>query len=210
MALSDDVIFIAFLMQVDLPSGPARLCDGGVLRWGANMFDSEHPVLGSMESIDDISDGNSDTLPSFSVTLNPPASVASAVIADPNLQGVRVRFWMAEYLPALGEVTGTPELLSDMLIDQPVLRLAVKLRKVSWSLIARAQRLLMLNDGNVLSDQFHQRAWPGELGFANATGRPGVVAHGIAGPPRGTVNTGAGGGGYGGGSVLNTPDLLPF
>lgn len=191
MALSDDAIVLAGLIEIDLPGGMVRLCDGGAVMWGANLFDGEHATLGSVAAMDQVEEGIGDDLPQWKITFAPADDADAVTITSATYQGRSIRFWLAEVAPETGLVVGTPELLLDGLIDQPVLRMSLESRLVEWSVMPRVERLLMMNEGNTLSGGFHKSIWPGELGFDNATGQQLSVAWGVKAPPRGTVGGGS-------------------
>jgi hypothetical protein len=74
-------------------------------------------------------------------------------------------------------------------------------------MIAAADRLFTINEGNVLSSAFHQAVWPGELGLDNAIDVGTTVAWRVKAPPRGSVAGGGGAGGGGGGGLFNVAAL---
>jgi len=88
MSLSDDVICLSVLMQADLPGFTLRMCDGGMVKWGADVFETEHPVFGTVMAVETLSEGLGDTLPEIGVTMVPDKTAANASVAFPAMQGV--------------------------------------------------------------------------------------------------------------------------
>ena len=199
MALSDDVIWLAGLIEMQLPTGTVRMSDCAAVKWGATIYDGVDADFGSVASVDDIEEGIADELPAWSITFHPPSDTSAVTIADAAFQGARILCHLAEVNPATGMVIGTPDLISDGIIDVPTLRIGKDERAVDFSVVGRTDKLFLLREGNTLSSAFHESVWPGERGFDNATGVQLSVAWGVAGPPRGTVLWGGGGFGGGGG-----------
>lgn len=191
------VITIAGLARFDLPGHTLRLCDGGTLRFEGEAYQSSDPVFGTIESVDPFSEGSGDEAPAGSLTFLPRTATAAATLSQPGYQGSRIRFWLGRVDPQSGTLMGEPELVADMELDTTTVRVAKGSRVLDVGMIAAAERLFNVNEGNVLSGRFHQSVWPGEQGFDNANGVGTVVAWGVASPPRGSVNVGSGGGGGG-------------
>lgn len=201
MALADEVILLAGLMELVLPGGTVRISEGGMVVWGSDTYDAEDDVFGSIGSVEAVSEGLSDEAPGGRLTLIPPDLAEAADLFQPEAQGSPLRFWLAEVDPATGEVDGDPELLFDGLVDTLKVRHARNAREVEIEFMSAAERLFAVREGNVLSPRFHQSIWAGELGLDYATGATLAVPWGTTGPPRGTVYGGTGGssGGSGGG-----------
>ena len=193
MALSDQVITLAGLCEIVLPSRTVRLCDGAFLSWDGNSYTTEDSEFGTIESVDAVTEAVSDEAPSGKMTMLPPESVDTADLIQPGYQGSAMRFWLAEVNQSTGAVIGTPELLFSGFLDTMTLRVGRGRRAVEIEFISEAERLFWTKEGNVLSDRFHQLAWPGELGFVHATGVPALVPWGVPGPGRGTTSTSPGG-----------------
>lgn len=176
-------IALTGLCKIELPSATVRLCDGGVIIWGAETFVGRHATYGAIGHVNSLREGDSDELPPLEMSLLPPDTTAAADLLQPLFQGSRVRFWIAEYTLATSAVTGTPELKFDGELDQGTLNLDGSL---DLSVIPKAARLFELNIGNSLSPAFHKSVWSGELGHDNATGMAFPVAWGVESPPRAT------------------------
>lgn len=187
MALMDQVITLAGLCEIVLPSRTIRLCDGAFVIWGADTYTSEDEDFGAIESIEAVAEAVSDEAPSGKLTMLPPSIVDATALFQPDAQGSRMRFWLAEVNPVTGAVVGTPELIFAGLLDTLTLHTGRTRRVVEIEFMSEAERLFWTKEGNVLSNRFHQLAWPGELGFKHVTGVPSLVPWGVAGPGRGTV-----------------------
>lgn len=195
MALGDGFITLIGLVQFDFPGRTVRLTDGGPARLGGNLFQPSDAVFGTLASMDQIDDSVGDMTPDGGLALYVPQATALATVFNPALQNSRVQIWSGELNPATGLVSNEIR-EADALVDQ-----------VSWDpierrldivLMARAERLLIANRGNVAGSAFHKSVWPGELGFDNCTDVPFQKAWGAAGPPRGVTTYNGGGGGGGG------------
>lgn len=199
-----DAVLLTGLVALELPGGTVRLCDGGTVKWGSDRFNSSDATLGSIGTLEAITEGAGDEVPALQMTLAPPADVDVDDIADPLWQGSRVRLWIAEVTGSTGLVTGTPELVFDGQIDTADLVLARGDRTVELDIVSRAERLFEANTGNTLSPRFHKKVWSGETGEDNAIGLNVTVAWGAQSP------TGGAGAAYGGGGIgPSTIELLP-
>jgi len=197
MALNSPVLLLAGLVEMQLASRTVRLCDGGFVQWGANLFTSSDQAFGTIESLEAISEGIGDEAPGARLTLLPVSTANAADLFQSNAQGRPIKFWLAEINRTTGAVVGNPELLFWGLIDFMAIKLGKQSRSVEVEFIAASERLFLIREGNVLSSRFHQNAWPGELGFDHCTGNGIQVPWGTNGPPRGS--TGYSGGTAGGG-----------
>lgn len=216
MALSDDVIWLACLIEMQLPTGTVRLSDCAAVKWGATLYDGVDTNFGSVASVNAIEEGIADELPSWQITFHPPQDANAVTIANPAFQNSRIICNLAEVNPATGLVVGTPDLVFDGIIDVPTLRMGRNSRAVDFSVVGRTDKLFLLREGNTLSSAFHKSIWPGENGFENATGIELSVAWGVKTPPRGSAssnNWSTGGGssagfaGFGGGGGGNLSEF---
>lgn len=189
MALTDTVLLLAGLIEIELPVRTIRLCDGGFVDWPARgMFTSEDEDFGTVDTVEPVGEAISDQAPGGKLTLLPPSLTDAADLFLPTAQGSPIRFWLGEVNAATGLIVGTPELIFDGLVDQISLKTERPGRRVEIEFMAAAEKLFMVREGNVLSPRFHKLAWPGELGFDHATGVPGLVPWGVSGPGRGTTD----------------------
>jgi hypothetical protein len=185
--------------KFELPGHTIRLCDGGFVYHDGEKYTSADPTFGAIEQIAEVDENTGDEAPGLQLTFLPASSAAAATLSNPAYQGARVRFWMGRVDEQTGQLAGEPELLRDLRLDTTTLRPGKSVRRLDMELIGDAERLFLINDGNVLSPRFHKSVWPGESGLDNATGVALSVAWGTSAPPRGSV---AGGGSAGGGGAV--------
>jgi hypothetical protein len=204
MALTDTVLTLAGLCQIDLPGRTIRLCDGAFVDWAGNRFDSQDVDFGTISTVDQVSEAVSDEAPSGKLTMLPPSTTAAAALFQPDAQGSTMTFWLAEINPATGGVVGAPDTLFVGFLDNISLKVGKTERSVDLEFMSQAERLFWTKEGNVLSSRFHKEVWPGETGLDQATGVQIAVPWGTSSPSRGTISIGSGGGrrlpGGGGGS----------
>jgi hypothetical protein len=173
-------VALAGLVKIELPSATIRLCDGGRIVWGAEVYRARDADFGMIAGVQSLSEGGGDELAPLQMTLATPSGAAAADLVVPAFQGSRVRFWQAVFDVATGEVTGDPVLKFDGLLDQARLSFDGSL---TTTVIAQAARLFEMNTGNSLSPGFHKSVWSGETGHDNATGIGRAVAWGVTAPP---------------------------
>lgn len=190
-----DIVTIAGLVKITLPARTLFLCDGGMVRWGSEVYLDEDSEFGNIGSFGLLGDSVGDLAPGGSIGFIPVNGVAAAALSNPAFQNSRIQVWLADVNQGTGFVIGTPAPLFDGLLRNTAIKSGRGTRRVEMELVSRADRLFRNNQGNVASDRFHQSVWPGELGFVNATGVPTTRAFGIDGPPRGAVNAGSSGSG---------------
>ncbi|RKF23381.1 hypothetical protein D6851_02605 [Altericroceibacterium spongiae] len=199
MAATDPIITTAYFLKLEAPDGDVRLCDGGVLMFGGELYESHHPIFGALIEPDAPEDGFGDMAEDGQIVLgpNPPASVQAWYRAD--LEGCRLRIWESD-IDSDGLTAINVKQRRDMLVDTVGRRQAANGQdQLILSLIGRPEKLFLKNEGNVCSQRFHQSVFAGERGFENCTDLRGFVAWGAETPPRSAGYTGgsyAGGGGY--------------
>lgn len=199
MAFEGDVITLSGLAKFELPARDLRLCDSGFVYFDSEKYTSYDQDFGAIESVEPFSEATGDEATAASLTFLPSSVADAADLSSPAFQGSRIRFWIAEVNHSTGLISGTPELLADMVLDTTELRLGRGTRRLEMGLVDAGERLFLTNEGNTLSPRHHKAVWPGELGLDNATGKPVAVAWGVTAPPRGTTA------GNGGGSSSYTP-----
>jgi hypothetical protein len=204
MAFDADVIFATGLAKIELPGHVLRLCDGGRVTWGEEAYEAEDAIFGTIESVELPEEAINDEAPGGKLVFLPKDIDAVVALSVPENQNARMRFWFAEYDPAIGAVVGTPELVGDMRLDTTELRVGMRSFALDVEFISAAHRLMNVSDGNVLSTRFHQKAWPGETGLDLATGAPMTKAWGVQAPPQASVATGGLGGGGGGNGQMRS------
>jgi len=172
MAFTGRVIHPVALMEITLPDRTVRLCDGGYLYLGSDLYDCVDQDFGTVKSAESFEERTGDEAPGGKLTFLPRSSASATALSQPEYQNSRMRFWLGEYDPATGHVVGTPELTADLAIDTVTLKRSKGTREVDIEFESAAKRLFMVMRGNALNDRFHQSCYPGEMGMANATGMP--------------------------------------
>ncbi len=161
------------LAQIDFPGRTVRIADGSIaVNFGGQVFSGRDAVFGSFFGAETISEEAGDVAPGVDITLAPPAAVDTVVVADPGMQGARVRLWLAVVDDDTGAVLPEPELLFEGELDVAVPGLAKGSRIVRYEIASVFDRLLEPDEGIRLSSAHHQRIFPGEQGFDNMTSTP--------------------------------------
>ena len=178
-------VTLAGLLKLELPGHTVLLCDGGTVFYDDDTYTSEDPLFGTIAALQPISEGVGDEAPAATITFSvqPDANVGD--VSNDAMQGARLRMWIAEIDPDTGAVVGTPDQVTDAVIDVPRLRLSKGKRLVDMDFVSSLERLFIVATGNVLSGEFHRRIWPGERGCDNATNVETTFAWGVGSPPRG-------------------------
>lgn len=187
-----DRIGIAAIMKAELPGHTAYLVDGGTITVDGDTYLSSDSVLGVPASFESLNEGVGDEAPAAAITFLVPSDVAASTLNSPLLQGSRIRIWTEEFDEDDGTPIGDPVSVADLIVDRPRLDFENNARTLTFECTSNAERLFMLNTGNVLSPAFHEGIWPGEKGLSNASGVGASVAWGTASQGRGT--TGGSGG----------------
>jgi hypothetical protein len=198
MSALDPVVTLIGLIKFEPPSGAVRLCDGGFAYFASEKYESVHPIFGTLAEPDEFVAAFGDMAEAGTLALIPAPGATGWF--NPNLRNSRVRFWLGE-LDSDGKTVISAELMADMLVDT-IDRLIGADGSVTLELglIGRAEKLFLINEGNVCSERFHKTVWAGENGFNNCTDVQQPIAWGVASAPSGTSGFGSGGGARGGGS----------
>jgi hypothetical protein len=179
---------LAGLLHWEAGDEDVRLVDGGTLTVDGDVFTTRHAIFGAISGFDAVNEGVGDEAPASVITFSPASNADPYAINSPDLQGSRIRMWIAEVDGDTGEVVGTPDQVLDSIVDVPRLRIGRGTTQLELDIVSRAERLFLVNEGNVLSGEFHRRLYPSETGLNNAIGVPTVVAWGTVGAPRGTTS----------------------
>lgn len=188
-------VTLSGLVQIDLRGGDTlRLCDGGVVTWGANTFTSKDGTFGGIGSLEPLSEGVGDEVPALRMTFFPESTAAATDLVQPGWQASPMRFWIAEVDRSTGEVTGTPELMFHGQLDTADLDVGFGTREINFDVVSTAERLFEGNNGNTLSPRFHKSVWPAETGEDAAIGIGITVSWGTESPSGGSGSQYLGGG----------------
>ncbi len=198
-------VMIAGLMELETMARTLRLCDGGMLDWPARgMFVSIDSEFGTIGSVDPAAEQIGDEASGGRLTINVPTVQGAIDLAQAEMQGKALRFWLAEVNADTGLLIGTPRKMFEGQVNTVAISLSQNERSVVVEYVDAAERLFAIREGNVLTSRFHQTAWSGELGFDHCTGVGIQVPWGVVGPGRGTVVVGGGGGVGGDGGFGNS------
>lgn len=182
MAFTGRVLHLVALMRIELPGRTVRMCDGGFIYWGVDLYDCIDELFGTIGGAESFEEKVGDEAPGGKLSFLPPSASAGAALSNPAFQGARMRFWLGEYDPMTGRIIGTPDLAADLSIDTATVKASRGARVVDIEFESAAKRLFMVLRGNALNDRFQQSCYPGELGMSNATGMPRSTAWGAATP----------------------------
>jgi hypothetical protein len=175
-----------------------RLSDGAAdVRWGADLFTGQDARFGVLAGVDGLESGFGDTSPAYSITLHPAAGSAIADLSSPTFQGAAVNLWLAVIDQASGTVTATPEPLFFGEVDVTMLSMPRGGRILTIDAVSAFEDFFADDEGQSLSDAYHQGNWPGELGLSNISGVTIRDAWGTKGAGRATATTSSSLGGRG-------------
>lgn len=193
MAFDNTITMMVGLLEIDHPAAMIRLCDGGFFNWPARgVFVSRDEEWGTLGSVEPAGESVGDEAPGGRMSLLVPDPDAAIALARADAQGAPISMWLAEADPNTGLLVGSPEPMFNGFVDTITVQLSRGGAEVVIEYVSVAERLFLVREGNVLSDAFHQLAWPGELGFSQCTGSVTAVPWGVNGPPRGSISGGPG------------------
>ncbi|MGI4880962.1 MAG: hypothetical protein ACRYG4_26165 [Janthinobacterium lividum] len=182
-ALSAGSALLFGAVEVDLPGYTLRLLDGAAtLVIGGNVFTASDPIYGAISALHDLADGAGDEAPSYSIDFLPPSDTAAATLASAAMQGSAVKFYLGAVDRVTGLVIPDPEVIVLAELDVPTLTWDATSRLLTWTVTSVFERFFDVEEGQRLSDSFHQYVWPGELGLQFVTGVTQPVYWGLAAP----------------------------
>lgn len=212
MSFDTDFLLTTTLIKVELPAKTLRICDGGFVVWAsepdgiggttAQTYKSEDLEYGTLFTGEGLSDGEGDEAPAAAITFLSNTNAAAQNLTSPDMQRSPVSIWQASVNSETGSVLAVVALFFGF-IDVPTLRDGASGRMIDMTLVADTERFFLANEGNRLSQENHQRRYPGELGLNNMTGVEIDVPWGTESRPRGSSTTGgAGGNAFNAGSAV--------
>lgn len=191
MGATDPVIRLASIVKFEAPDGDVRLCDGGLLDFASERYESLDEVFGALREVSGPEAGSGDQAEDGTLVLvpNPEADLGDWWRTD--LFDCRIRTWLGE-VDADGVTVSSATQEADLLVDTAE-RVQGEAGEdlLVLELVGRGDKLFLTNEGNVCSDTFHQTVYAGELGFENCTDLRGFIAWGAASPPRSAGGAGA-------------------
>lgn len=209
MSATDRTVTLVWLMKFEAPGGDVNLCDGGFVYFdaggGSEKYEDRHATFGTLVVGDEAEAAFGDMAESGTLRFAPAPGAALTDWLTNDLRESRVRFWLG-VLDADGKTVTDAKQAHDLLVDTVAREIGADgSTRLVLSLVGRAEKLFLVNEGNVCSERFHKSVWSGEDGFNNCTDTPQPVAWGIAAPPSGVTGGaggGAGTGGAGGGGLF--------
>lgn len=187
MIYSSNKILMMFVLKIVLPDYTIRLCDGGMVDFQGEEYNSRDPIFGIVAGIDKGQEGSNDSAPGLVLTLAPEPGPA-AKLSSPGMQSSSVQVYALEVDQDTNNVINH-KLEFDGRLDFTKLMGALKERSLDIGVISEADWLFARDEGNTLSDRFHQEFYPGELGLTNITGVERQVAWGVGADDRGTTSS---------------------
>lgn len=206
MALTDTAITLAVFLKWEAPDGDVRICEGGFLDYDSERYTAEDAVFGALVSARPAEAAFGDAAEGGTLVFCPAPDATLTDWWREDLESTRVQAWLGE-VDSDGKTVSSAEQLGDWLVDTVTREQEDEGSDLlTVELMGRAERLFLVNEGNVCSDRFHQSIYSGELGFVNCHDGPQTFAWGAAAPP-GPATSGAGGvGGWNGGGALSPSD----
>ena len=98
-AFQQPVAIKATLVRLDMPGGAICLTDGGFVPFdagegeGPELYIDHHPDYGVLNGVGSIKDGAEAQITRIDIGILPASDVATAALASPNTQGVRIQWW---------------------------------------------------------------------------------------------------------------------
>jgi hypothetical protein len=154
-------------LRIALPGHTICLLDGSAtIIIGGETYTGRDDVFGGLLAIEAIEESQDAEAPALRIVLQPPGAPELATLADANMQGSEVRVMVGCCNLSTGQVIGTPEVIFLGEIDVPRARLAKGVRQVEFSCTSVFERFFEVDEGERVTDAFHQARWPGELGLS--------------------------------------------
>ena len=183
------------LLEINLPDYDLRLIDGASeVPWGDKLFVGRDPVYGVWSASDAFGDGIGDQVPAMGFTLLPAAIEDAGRLTAPNVQTSRTRVWFGVIDKTTGGLIPNPYQLFEGEMDQPTLTVGKGVLELEYTVASAFERLFLSDEGNRLSDSFHQLRWPGERGLEYMTGLVRQIIWGPGDRPSGITSLNGGGG----------------
>lgn len=169
-ALRGDRPLLFGSVEINLPGYDLLLLDGsGQLMIGNRLFAGRDPVYGVLDTIKGLADAMGDQAPAVTLGLIPSTTASLAALLDPAVQGSHVTIAMGCIDIASGTAVSAPYVLFSGELDVPTVTWDANDRRLDYKVTSIAERLFAVEEGRRLSDAFHQKVWPGELGLAFVT-----------------------------------------
>jgi hypothetical protein len=157
-------------VEINLPGYDLLLLDGaGELMVGNRKFVGRDATYGVLDTVKGLADSVGDTAPAVTLGLIPASDVSLAKLLDPAVQGSPVTISMGCIDMATGMAVPNPYVLFTGELDVPTVKWSANDRRLEYKVTSIAEWLFATEEGRRLSDAFHQKVWPGELGLGFVT-----------------------------------------
>lgn len=178
-ALRGDRPLLVGIVEINLPGHDLLLLDGAAqLMIGERKFVGRDPVYGVLSTVKGLTNSIGDQVPSITLGLIPAGDAALAALVDPAVQGSLVTISIACVDIATGIVVPGQYILAVGELDVPTIKWGANTRTLEYRVASVGERLFQTEEGRRLSDAFHQKVWPGELGLGFVTDVETVVPWG--------------------------------
>lgn len=155
---------------IELPGHTMYLLDGSAeVPMSGHTYVGRDPTYGVLDSVKGLVDSVGDSSPTVTIGLIPSGDTALSSLLDPAVQGSPVSIGVNALNRATGLPVGEPYVLFVGELDVPTVKWAANDRRLEYSAVSIGERLFQIEEGRRLSDTFHQKVWPGELGLAFVT-----------------------------------------
>lgn len=175
-ALQGQVVRVFTAVQIALPASgaypayTANLIEGaGYVTFPVNgvstTFTGEDSLFGTLGTISAVSEAVATEAPRVTITLVPPTAAAVGQLNQPLYQGAPVKIWFGAVNEATGAVVGVPELVFSGRLDTAKTTAQPNARIVELDVASVFERMFIAQEGDRLTDRWHQSIHPGEGGL---------------------------------------------
>ncbi|MHA3791449.1 hypothetical protein [Rhizorhabdus histidinilytica] len=187
-AFSAPQVTIFGAVQIALPDHDINLLDGSAeLTIDGDRYTGRDDIYGTLESIEDLTEGIGAEAPRLSMTLLPASDAAAATLASASMQGSVVSIRVGAVDPMSGQPIPDPFVAFIGELDVPTLNLDAGRRTLDYEAASIWERFFSDDEGIRLSPGWHKSVWPGELGMDFVTGIQERVYWGVK-RPQGAFN----------------------
>lgn len=154
-------------VRLALPAATLRLLDGSSQTViDGETYSGEDAEFGVLLVVEPVEENLENDAPELRVVLQPNDAAAAATLADADMQGSEVIFMVGCIDPSTGLPIGQPEVPFLGEVDVPSLSLGEGTRQVEFRCVSADERMFEMDEGERISDAYHQSICPGELGFS--------------------------------------------
>ena len=166
-ALSADGAWPFAALRIALPTATIRLLDGSsALAIDGEDYAGIDEDFGVVLGIEAPDDNLGDEAPELRIVMQPSDVAAMTTLAHASMQGSEVMLMIGCVNPATGQPIGEPEVPFLGEVDVPQLSIEAGTRQIEFRCVSVHERLFEVDEGERISDAFHQSICPGELGFS--------------------------------------------